>query len=543
MNENKTTLRKFLQRTWQSIDWQEVGILALIFIGSFLIRSIGLKHGFPLLDHPDERVSIDPVVEMTRNRTLNPGTFNRPQQVSYFFYFIYLNLISYLRFGTNLAVAFPKHVINFYFYTRITIAVLGSLIPVVAYKIGKLFKNSFAVPAALVFALFPSYALHSLFMTPDVPITFLSLLVMYFTIRYLNKQDEKAIYIAAVFAAINTAEKYPGLISLGIVFLGLALKHFDPKEEFTRGKIQPFLVDALKIIGVFILALFFFAPFLFIKFQQAISAFTYEARSSHLAADNLSWFGNMLFYIRSFGSWTNVLSILGIGLGILGISKAREKSYFILFFGILYWILVSVLSLHWERWALPMYISPLFLTAVGIEYAQRKSRDIPVLKYLSMILLIGFLLYQFIFTVHIPIKQSFTDTRVESLRYCNENGITKENALYEGYTPLSPSSVSRIIDVSTKDLETHDYIIISSRMYDRFYREPQRYKEAVDFYENVQNNQVLLAQFDPEKPPANIVERADDILYYIKSHFGLTDEVRYKGPTIKIFRIVDRMTP
>ena len=103
---------------------------------------------------------------------------------------------------------------------------------------------------------FPSYVLHSLFITPDVPITLFTLLVIYFTLRYLVKNDEKSIYIAAAFAAINTAEKYPGLISLGIVILGILIKSSEFQGEGSTEKRSLAALKTLKVLAVFLVALF-----------------------------------------------------------------------------------------------------------------------------------------------------------------------------------------------------------------------------------------------------------------------------------------------
>lgn len=540
MTKKKQNCKQKLLDIWGKYKWKELIFLSCIFLISFLIRWIGLKFGFPLLTHPDESIIIDPVVAMTKNHTLNPGVFNRPNQVSYLFYFIYLNALSYLRFGTDMARAFPKYTLNFYFYARIWSAILGSLIPIIAYKIGKLFKNSIALPAALIFALFPSFVLHSLYITPDIPITFFTLLIMYFTIRYINKGDKKLIYFATIFAAVNTAEKYPGLISMGIIILGLALRCFEKNNHPLKKKVGSFLLEILKMVGVFLLTLFIIAPFLFIEYQKVIEALINESRSTHLGFDNLSWFGNLRFYIQSFGDWTNLLSILWIGLGLWGFIKWRDKSRFILLYGLLYWLLMSVLALHWERWALPMYITPLFLTAIGINYAFQKSKRVIALKYIALFLMIGFSLYQLILTVHVPIKMSFKDTRVTALSYCRDHEITEENTLFEGYTPLLPQAPKNFFTDAPPDIQSYDYIILSSYMYYRYYDEPQRYNQEILFYKDIMNTYPLIIEFTPESEPSGLFDRLNDITYYFKKGFGLTNEVRYQGPTIKIYA-VDKM--
>ena len=131
----------------------EILILASIFAFSLLIRVIGLKHGFPLLTRPDEELIMDQVFFMTRDGFFypgNPGTFARPNQILYTLHYVYLNVMSYLRFGENYAARYLLYQLHFYHYGRLLIAVIGSMIPLVAYQIGKLIRPGLALAAGLV---------------------------------------------------------------------------------------------------------------------------------------------------------------------------------------------------------------------------------------------------------------------------------------------------------------------------------------------------------------------------------------------------------
>ena len=163
---------------------KEFRTLIFIFIFSLLLRVIGLKFGFPLLTHPDEDDIMNPVFNMAVNNSLKPGNFSRPNQILGIIYFFYLNIASYLRFGKSFEAAFPLYPLNFYFYARILISIMGSLIPVVAYKIGKEFDSKSANAGAIVFAIFPLYILHSHYITPDITITLFTLIIILFTIFF-----------------------------------------------------------------------------------------------------------------------------------------------------------------------------------------------------------------------------------------------------------------------------------------------------------------------------------------------------------------------
>jgi len=517
---------------------KEFAWLGVIFIFSLLIRWMAVDHGFPLLTHPDEPAIMDPVFNMSVNRTLNPGVFYRPDQILYLLNFYFLNILSLLIFGQNFAATFLNNKLFYYYYARLMISVFGSLIPVVAYLIAKEIKSELALPTAIVFTFFPLYVKHSLYITPDIPITLFSLLIILMILLYLNKNDEKFMYAAVIFSALNTAEKYPGVISLSIVFLGMILKYLeDPELSFKKNWLK-FIVKGIKYLLVYIGTLIIITPYIFIEHTKVVQSLIQESRSTHLGADNLGWAGNLLFYIRNFSSWTNILVAFFIGAGILALIKWRNKHALFLFYGALYCVLLSRLSLHWERWGLPMYITPLFLIAVGIVFSWQQVKNQRILKYLAIAVFSGYFLYQFIFTLHTPIRMSFTDTRFIALNYCREQGITPENSYYEGYTPLFPQSPKTIFNNNFNQSDKIDYIILSSSMFRRFFSEPMRYKKQVAFYENIRKDQELIAKFGPDPLPCNIIDRVIDILYYLRYHLIHTDKIRYSGPIIEIYQIV-----
>jgi len=517
--------------------FKEFMTLAAIFIFSLLIRWMAVDHGFPLLTHPDEPEIINPVYNMSLNRTLNPGVFYRPDQILYLLNFYLLNILSLIKFDQNFAATFSSNQLFFYYYARLMIAVFGSLIPVVAYLIAKEIKLELSLPTAIVFTLFPLYVQHSLYIAPDIPITLFSLLIILMTILYLNKNDEKFMYIAVIFTAFNTAEKYPGLISLSIVFLGMILKFLDdPKLSFRENWFK-FILQGLKYLLVFLSTLIITTPYIFVEHTKVLHSIIGAATPVHLGADGLGWGGNLLFYIRNFLSWTNVMVVLFIGVGILALIKWRNRFTLFLFYGALYWFLLSRLSLHWERWGLPMYITPLFLIAIGVTFLWQLCKNRRVLKYLTIAIFIGSFLYQFIFTIHTPIRMSFTDTRIIALNFCREQGITTENTYFEGYSPLFPQKPLTIFTKDINELDTIDYVILSSFMFDRFYAEPIRFTKQVTFYDSIRTDLQLIAKFKPDPQPSNIFDQVNDIVYFIQDHLSLIDKTQYRGPVIEIYRI------
>ena len=520
---------------------RDILILPSIFVFSLLIRMIGLRHGFPLLTRPDEELIMDQVFFMTRDGFWypgNPGTFARPNQILYTLNYFYLNMMSYLRFGENYAARYLLYQLHFYHYGRLLIAVIGSLIPLVAYQIGKLFKPNLGLAAGMVFMLFPSYVLHSLFITPDVPITLFTLLVIYFTLHYLIKSRTSSIYIAGIFAAINTAEKYPGIISLGIVLLGVLIKTLELPDQALNVKIIKVGQRTIIVIAVFVVALFLVAPKLFINHSLALGGVLLSADSSHPGVDQLGFWGRLAFYFQAFGSWSNIIALLLISVGCFALIKWRNKATLILLYGALYWLLLSIVALHWERWALPMYITPLFLIAVGVSFIWEKAHKQPITRWIAILLIGYYFTQQLIFAVHTPIRRSFTDTRLVSSAYCASQGITANNSLFEGYTPLQERQDFAIIFEDYQLMQDEiGYILLSSDIYDRYYQEPERYSHEVAIYDTIRRDHHLLAKFEPSQPPENSIQRMGDILFYIRRTLGQTITDRFRGPVIEIYQV------
>ena len=122
-----------------------------IYLIALAVRLIGLKFSFPLLTHHDEQYVIDPLIEMSRNHTLDSGRYAKGGQFTYTVLFGYLNLISKLFFHKNFGWAYSEDPLFFYFHARMVIAFFGALAPVLAWKIGKLIKGiDFSLAAAFL---------------------------------------------------------------------------------------------------------------------------------------------------------------------------------------------------------------------------------------------------------------------------------------------------------------------------------------------------------------------------------------------------------
>ena len=509
-----------------------------IYLIALTVRVIGLKFSFPLLTHHDEKFIIDPLIEMSRNHTLDPGFYARPNQFLYSALFGYLNLLSKILFHQNFGWAYSEDPLFFYFHARLLVAVLGATVPVLAWKIGKLFKAvDFSLAAAFLTCFYPPFIAHSHYITGDILNTALSLAVILFCLLYLQKKKLVWIVLACITVAVNTLEKYPGILSYGIVLVTIGISIFSQENKKNQKKLGEFLSGILITLLIVAISMFIFAPHLFFKLDQVREALIFEARSTHLGADNLSWIGNMLFYLDVFikaGGWiVAFFAVAGVIFSII----SKQPAILLLFFGAGYWVALSKLGLHWERWSLPMMITPLMLAALGVTKLWEAIKRQRVVKILVTLFLGVFITVYALNGLTTSVLLTWGDTRVAALQFLAKNDITEDNSVYEGYTPFLPRTVKTIFDFDFKDHGQIQFAILSSNMFGRYEAEPDRYITENAFYADLRAKASLLAEFTASPKPVSPLEQLNALGDYLSNLIKRTNTAYTTGPIIQIYQL------
>ncbi|MBP3037894.1 glycosyltransferase family 39 protein [Bacillaceae bacterium Marseille-Q3522] len=491
--------------------WKDkIGLLLILFI-AFILRVIGANFGYPLLTHTDEGAIIDPVLYMTANRTLDPNMYNRPDHIMIFINFVILNIFSLLKFGGSLAAFFQENMYDFYFASRMITAVMGTLTVYIAYLIGNQFKHQFGMIAAIIFAIFPSFVHHSHFITPDVPVTLFTLIIIYFSIKYIKTREKKYLIIATFFAAVNTAEKYPGLISTAIIGTVITIVLLPKVKKDSWSGLFFLIKNYFIYAGIFLFSLFLVAPNIMVEFGKVIAAIKRESRSIHFGADGLGWIGNMSFYSKMYFNMSGLIMFLFLLAGIFLFVKQKEKLSIPLFYGFLYFLLISYLPLHWERWALPMYISPLLITAYAINYAFDYLHSFKMYWKAALTGIVCIIFFTMVLDSSIEsYRKTIPDTRAIALKYVESMAITANNTLFEGYTPFNPRGVKYIFNEYPTDKK---YIILSSDIYGRFYREAEKYHDYIQIYEKIKAENDIIISYKANIDKRPMAERTNAVGY------------------------------
>lgn len=454
---------------------------AIIVLG-FTLRVIGVHFGFPFLVHPDEpTISYNAFQMITRN-SFDPNTFNRPDHIMVYINAITYQIASYLWFHKSASLTYESNIQFFYVLGRLITAILGTITLYFAYLIGQEYNKRAGMIIALLFAIFPLFVKNSHFITPDIPLVLFVMVVMFFSIEYLKNSSKFNLFMMCLFTVLAIGEKYPGIILTILVLSVVWMKMKDKKK----------LVHVIVFICILQLII---TPFLFLRYDAVISALKVENRQTHPGADGLSFLGNMWFYAQTYYSGTGIILLVFLIIGVYYILKVHKNISVPIFFGFIYWIILSVSYLHWDRWGLPMFVTPLILSGIGISIIW-DNIHINSQKYIIGIVILFAIGSMFLASVTSSVIFTLKDTRVAAYDYTITTNITPQNSMYEGYTPFLPSGPP--ITVGNYSAE---YIIASSNKY------------------STQTNYTLIKEYVP----------ITDLKQYISNTNS------YQGPNIRIY--------
>ncbi len=515
-------------------------LAALLLIGGVL-RFTGIQWGFPLRLHFDEHLITNNTATMFRTGSLDPLNYVHPNLISDYLSGIAYATLSRIVFRLPVSLAFHAHLNYFTTVSRATTAILGTLMILVAYAVGSRYRRSMGLYAATLFAVFGPFVQHAHFATADIPLTLYILCSLYFTIRYAEKPSRTTLYLASAFVAIAFSEKYPGILA-GIP---LACVMLLANRKNWKSAIRTFLEAAI----VFLVVLFLFFPWIFLKPGTIYSSLLNDnnpiARHRHLQSIP-SWWSNIWFYIKfgceSLGWATLILSIVGC---VWGTAKYRWR-FLPLFFGIPYLLLMCFSIFRFERYELPMFLTPLLLGAYGLtvlqDYVMKVMKRSQKHRILLRNLWIAFVAFSiggfFINALAISLTFTLPHTLVLSANYVSQNGITAHNTFYEGYTPFDHYPTNHFGNMDKLNPRIR-YVMVSSNMYNRFLKDPMLFPEQNAWYSAVfqlplvKQFQSLGSSTPGDDETSAGIGRILKIIFHPKESF--------QGPTIKIFAVPKAM--
>lgn len=525
-------------------DWVS-SALSVIIAGGAVARLIGDSWGLPLELHPDEWVVVHGAIQMAQSSSFEPPYFFRPDHVEMELSNLAYLAYSYLWHSSSPQKMYASNPAPFILISRTITACFGVAMIVVAYLIGKRFTRVVAVLAAFLVAFFPPFVDNSHFATPDVPLSFAFMIVILGCMRYLSQPSWANLLLACLGVSVATAIKYPGalgalMIAIVVIVSGVRAR------QWSR-----IFVHGAAAISAVIGFLFAISPVLFTNFGAVRSNLSAEAGSTHTGADGWGWSQNLGFYAQGFTNSAGIVVLACFALGVLWSIRLRLLQSVPLWTGAIVWVLLSSLPLHWDRWGLPMFLTPLLMAPLGAYYSFQYVRDrgAPTWQRWQRrgVACLGALVAANLMGGSVAVSASYLAQNTQSLaKDLAVRGIDLSSAVVDGYTPLQVGSYQDIFDkfevlngrLMLRNGQTSSatrYVVLSSSVDDRFATD-SRYATEQRFYSMLDKQFPLVTTLD-NTPPATPTALEPLSIWNSIGYVGRLAQGGLVGPKITVHEI------
>lgn len=496
-------------------------LLAVVFVVAIIFRFLGINWGMPNGNlHPDEGIIYEQAYECALNHSFEVREYYRPNHVT-----IKLNTLLYLgiqeayfapKGETEFYVNYELHLPLFIIASRILTALFGMGTVFFAYLIGRLWGKNQALVASLLFAVFPSFIEHSHYITPDIPLLFFLMGVLWASLKYYNKPSIKWLFWMSFFASLGMCEKYPGVYGCVIIAVAVLITYWK-KPVFI-------IKNGILSIAFFLLSIMAVSPNIIVDFRSVLEAMFAQNMQYHLGGDGLNFGQTLVFYVKTVANHMGFIATLLFLYGVVRSIMKETKASFLLIAFLAYIFPISYLSVHWERYALPIYAGCLLFASFGVCYAFddlcltiTKNKKVIICYCLLVCLSMGSL-----FAGAMAISGRFLapDSRIYTQSIISEMNVTTDNTVYDCNTPLDPggyygafSSFEAADPEQYKYGRTPTFVMTSSAQRDLYFEsDPEVYGWIADFYHRLDEEYPCVYIFTVENPGNYFIELQN--IYY-----------------------------
>lgn len=429
----------------KKINWLYLFLLIFIFVIGFVLRIVGAGWGMPHRNlHPDEGLVFGQAYECALNRSFEVRDYFRPNHVS-----TKMNTLLYIGIQelyfepmgqSDFALNYNENFALFTTASRILTAMLSLGTVIFAYNIGRLWGRRQGLFAALLFAIFPAFIEHSHYITPDIPLLFFLMGVLWAAFCYLRRPSTSSIVLMSLFTALATCEKYPGLYGCVIIAVVICVTHIKKPALIIK---KGFLSIIFLVLGIMAVS-----PILLVDFRNVLEIIAGQNKQYHLGADGLNFFETLFFYLKTAGVHLGLILTLCSIYAIIRMLREYLKETIILLSFLAYILPISTLSVHWERYTLPIYAMGLLFGAIGIFYVLDDLQGLLTRRFGKGKKIIKLCIYSIflalpvcsLFAGSIAVTGSFLapDNRIVLQETFSYIDITADNTVYDCNTPLDP---------------------------------------------------------------------------------------------------------
>ncbi len=525
-----------------------------VFVLAFSLRMTGINWGMPHTNlHPDEGLIFYSAHQCAKEHTFEVKDYYRPNHVT-----IKLNTLLYTGIQKiyfepmgmdDITLNFNENMPLFVTASRVLSALFGVGTVLLAFGIGRFFGKSQALLAAFLFAIFPSFIEHSHYITPEMPLLFFLMAVLWAGLCYYRKPATHWLFWMCLFTALAACEKYPGLYGCFIIAVTVCVTHF--KEPLVIVK-KGFLAILFVLLGILAVS-----PVLIVDLENVLEVMAGQNKDYHIGADGLNFGETLWYYIQTTGVHLGLIFSATAIYGMIQMFRKNAANAILLMSLFAYILPISVLSVHWERYTLPLYAIGLFFAANGMvclakalldffknkeatKGIWRQKRAVQLCTYAVVFLLpVGSM-----FVSALTTTGSFLvpDTRIMLQDVFASMGITKDNTAHDCNTPLDPGGFYGAFGNYVNG-DPHQYkygglpryIMTSSAQRDLYLAEEQPvYGWIKSFYEKVDQDYDLVYCY-PAEPPKRFFLEIQNTWYNAKKLYRYMFKNAAVGYEIRLY--------
>ncbi len=500
---------------------RELLCLAALLLTGLIVYVMGVGHDLPYVVQGDEVGFFGyPAARIAATGRLHPGWFGHPAStVIYPLSGIYRLWHAAAHGGAWLGPA-PR-LLNAFEEQIGTALLLGRLLSV-AYATGalcciyhlgrRLFDGPTALLAVALLIPIPHLVLFAQMVRNDSATIFFGVLALWAIVRMLERPTAARQALAGLACGLAISTKYYlGILALILLVAdGVLLWRAWAKRADRRA----LLAGIAAGLGAVVLGFGLATPYFILDFPTAWRDLRGELRPTHLGADGLSPAQNLWWYLSvalpGVLGWARYLLALAGAAWIAWRGSAAARLSLV--FALLFLLGISASPLHWERWVFPL-LPVLALGAAtailgGARWLGRRGGLSPhTVGLLATLVGLAICAAPICQTIELEMQQVRPSTMVQTRQWLDAHLPAGTIIAREEYSFPANSSALQLVGGSVlaeRPIKHYieqgaAYIAVSSAIYERFYREPDRYVEQIAFYEGLGVQAELVYEAAPDR--------------------------------------------
>lgn len=483
---------------------RERAVLGAVLLAAAAILFSGLRISLPYVTESDEDQHVERA-RLVAAGDLNPHWFGAPASTVIYPLAGILKATGLYLPGAD-SSAFTSNDAGRYLAGRLLTAMYAlAALPFVYLVARRMFGQPVALLALAFAAIHPVAVQHAQIVRSDSAATCFGALALWLMLRPAGITTWRGQALAGAAIGLAIASRYfMVVLALPYVALVVAASPSRPARwlmAWTAGGVACLLAFAVT------------TPYFFLDFEQAWADIRVEARDTHPGADGLSRPANAWWYLTTAGpastGWPQwVVAFVGAAWCM---KTRRRGPLTVALLPAVFIGAISLSGLHWQRWLIPVLPWVACLSAVGVvSIVGRVRRWIPtrLTPALAVAAIVAVIAWPAWNTVTSDIKRARTTTRVLAREWIVANLPAGSRITQEWYGAALSDTGFAVTEIHAAGDPPGppalfeggaQYLVVSTDMYGRFFREPERYEREVARYNALFRDGTLVAHFEPSE--------------------------------------------